>query len=138
MSLFENDFDDLICVRFGKAKKMSQESKVKLISSTDNFALKSGLKEINQLKRDVSSFLEKYEESILADLLDKELKKNLKNFLKNLRKMERILNLEFDSKMIIKEYGPEGYKQLINYRNSIINDLKAQYVQITEEDEHNV
>lgn len=138
MSLFENDFDDLICVRFGKAKKMSQESKVKLISSTDNFALKSGLKEINQLKRDVSSFLEKYEESILADLLDKELKKNLKNFLKNLRKMERILNLEFDSKMIIKKYGPEGYKQLINYRNSIINDLKAQYVQITEEDEHNV
>ena len=105
MSLFENDFDDLICVRFGKAKKMSQESKVKLISSTDNFALKSGLKEINQLKRDVSSFLEKYEESILADLLDKELKKNLKNFLKNLRKMERILNLEFDSKMIIKKYG---------------------------------
>jgi len=138
VSLFENDFDDLICVRFGKAKKMSQESKVKLISSTDNFALKSGLKEINQLKRDVSSFLEKYEESILADLLDKELKKNLKNFLKNLRKMERILNLEFDSKMIIKKYGPEGYKQLINYRNSIINDLKAQYVQITEEDEHNV
>lgn len=138
MPLFENDFDDLICVRFGKAKKMSQESKVKLISSTDNFALKSGLKEINQLKRDVSSFLEKYEESILTDLLDKELKKNLKNFLKNLRKMERILNLEFDSKMIIEKYGPEGYKQLINYRNSIINDLKAQYVQITEEDEHNV
>ena len=138
MSLFENDFDDLICVRFGKAKKMSQESKVKLISSTDNFALKSGLREINQLKRDVSSFLEKYEESILADLLDKELKKNLKNFLKNLRKIERILNLEFDSKMIIKKYGHEGYNQLINYRNSIINDLKAQYVQITEEDEHNV
>jgi hypothetical protein len=133
MGLFEIDFDDFICLRFGKTKEMTPEDKMEMISATEQFVIDSGIKEINRLRYDVSSLLDKYENNFLMNSISDKLEK----FLKDLRKIERILAWDFDSVEYISKHGIEAYKRLVRKRQELVDALKYRYVQVTKEDELN-
>lgn len=133
MAFFETDFDDLICARFGKTKTITPEDKIQLINATEEFAVKSGLKEINKMKYDITALLEKYEASFLSEF--EPLSEDLEKFLKSLKNIERILAMNFDTKKFIKKHGVETYHQIVKYRRDLIDVLKHKYSGVCEREE---